>query len=407
VGLFNGRAKLHDLGKDPRDGSLSVFQTSLLGVFDSPKIDPNNPIDKRLLHFIKEFHSLSSKSAEQNLGQYECSFSDSGLGGLIFAIDVAKELKKMPELIALIQRKEVGIIMRHIGDISFAPYGNKTTPSLSKLAASLGIGMELLRIASGLSYIACNTASSMLMDGRSDALKALGFPTPLIQIINQSAEALYEKAMNRICLDPTGKAVMHIVVFATHHVANNMQVYQKVLHDLHKKTIWSGEKPELHVHACGPQSWVASIEEGKKPEVIEKLVVNDVREFLNILPAYVRANGKITVGLFCTHYPYVEGDMRKAFEIYPALSDVPMLSQGKIFAKPTADNLLNVLKNAPDRKEWLTHKAAEELLEGLLKIHSHVTGDPSATLQALDHIKLGDHVRQVINEPRLQTPNEV
>jgi glutamate racemase len=384
--------------KLPIHGPFNEFKNTMLGIFNSKRIiDKNDPINKRW-EFLCErlYEHCLTMEAPSTSTTCEIICSDSGLGGLIFAIQLLEELQKMPEfikLIKLIQEKDVNISMIHFGDTSYAPYGNLAPDPLSKLASSLMFIKALLRKAPGLSYIACNTASTIFSVDCLNKLSSIGLPNPPVQIITHSAEALYEAAKNRIYLHPETGPEMHIFVFATDHVANTTQIFQKTLNEIHSKAEWGppewhGPKPKLYVHSYGPKGWVAAIEGGETPHQIEKIVNDDMREFLQGLPHHIKDSGEITGGLFCTHFPFLEDPIRKAFDVCPALRDVPMLSQGKLFAPQLLKYLLEVFKDAPYRERPLTHEEALLRIKNMLGISSFTSGETSNTKKALESMKI-------------------
>jgi glutamate racemase len=387
----------------PIHGPFNEFKNTMFGIFGFPS-DISDPIHKRWEYLCKPFYErcLELKAPSTSTTR-EVICSDSGLGGLIFAIELLKGFLKLPEFIKLVQlvrEKYVDFSMVHFGDTSFAPYGNLAPDQLSKLASSLMFIKALLRKDPGLSYIACNTASTIFSVDCLNKLSGIGLPNPPVQIITQSAEALYEAAKNRIYLHSETGPEMHIFVFATYHVANTTQIFQKTLNEIHSKAEWGppewhGPKPKLYVHSYGPKGWVAAIEGGAPPHQIEKIVNDDMKEFLHGLPQHIKDSGAITGGLFCTHFPFLEDPIRKAFEVYPALRDVPMLSQGKLFAPQLLKYLLEEFKDAPYRERPLTNEEALRQIEKMFMISSYVSGESSNFSKACEAMKITHYLKSI------------
>lgn len=305
-------------------------------------------------------------------------FGDSGLGGLIFAIQQMESIKG--PLLRLIQKYDIeGIISKHIGDTLNAPYGVRSKEELAILALN---GTLMAKIEGANYYVkACNTASTVIPEVVIKTFQSIINNTdPIIQIIDHSAETLYQAG--KVKTNPTtGEQEIHLMVLATPFVTNKSKVYNQKLHEIHQAK-YPGGTPKLVLHEIGPENWVRNIETGVDTNAQHKDVKNVIDTYMESIPAEQR--GMISaVGLYCTHFPFYTIQIRDALTTYsPHFQDVPYVEQGKIFGDKLLEDITREITagHIKPRETPLTIEEATERFDG--KIRSLSTFDNRKQTQA-------------------------
>ena len=268
------------------------------------------------------------------------AFIDSGIGGLVFAID---SIKKMEEICKNNNATRT-LNFIHIGDTKNVPYGLKTPSQLIILIENLlekchNLGAKVV-------VIACNTASTILDEEFIHRYENQGLK--IITIIKKSAEALYHTT-------PKVNDEKHILVLGTRQTISSNKYREALIncHDINDS--------KLFVHQFSPSRWEQEVENGINPQKIQQIVDEDLTKIRQEIGGdFVRI---ASVGLFCTHYPYLAKEIHNYFSRNTTIgSDIRLVSQGAIFG----DEIL---------------KCFNESVKFQQKIDSYITGDDLAPIQ--------------------------
>ena len=307
-------------------------------------------------------------------------FVDSGIGGLIFAIDIFFILEP---LIKEINAAGINVEFNHIGDTANVPYGGKTVNQIKCLSAHI-VNMSVQQGNAAI-FMACNTMCSVFDDLSIDTLNKSDSSVKIISIIKKSAAKLLEIAQSSETND--AKKPSMIAVFGTKQTIKS-NVYSSNIRSLSaaKKQIMN----DIFCHA--PNFWVQYVESGfGREESIVKRIESDMRFFhrLNRLDSVAKVNGKIAVGLFCTHYKVYRKEVKRFFESLNL--NVDIVEQGNLFVEDVA-KILNDFK----ADVYAKNKTANIIVNmkaninniGYFKINSKLTSFNSAkktkqTLQSL------------------------
>jgi len=290
--------------------------------------------------------------------EYRISFGDSGVGGLIFSLDVLQELET--KLKDLESKYEIKFIFHHVGDSKNAPYGSKTPDQIKDLTKSFTDYMANLPN-TRTPVIACNTASTVY-DADMDALFKKKYPNlSVITMIDDSSKAIIDSATSNV----KNKRDVYIALLATPATIKSGSYQTQI------KNITDSNKQNLRLHTYSPEKWVKNIEGGVDKKMAESDVANDLEIFKNQIGKDFK---KIKVaGLFCTHYPFYKNEI-KDFFTKNGNENVKILTQGNIFSdKIYKDILLNISNDNYQyhkRKSLVPQKCVEEIA-----INSDVTGD--------------------------------
>lgn len=281
---------------------------------------------------------------------YKIGFVDSGIGGLIFAMDFLKATESDLIKIATGAKNEIGIV--HFGDTVNVPYGLKTPQELYKLsydiinlAASNGAKVVL---------VACNTAATVIDQTMLDGFATRGIK--VITIIEKSAQALYDAALS---VNESNEAEIHVAVLGTKQTIGSKK-YTDAITAIHKN---SGNTQKLIVHPFSPVEWEQRVEHGIKGEQIRETVLHHLGAFQKeICESFAKISA---VGLFCTHYPYFKAEIYNYFAQHSDLkSRVQVVSQGAIFK----DEVASLVQSD------ITESSAA-IAQTTIPINSYITGN--------------------------------
>lgn len=276
----------------------------------------------------KEKDICAKHEAEiKNDQEYRVVFGDSGVGGLIFALDVAQALE--PRLRALEEQYAVTFTFSHFGDSKNAPYGSKKPREIRKLTAQF---MEYLL---GLpnthsAVISCSTASAVYDKKMHKHFSEKYRDIKIITIIEDSSAELVKVARQ----NNDGQSP-YIALMATPATIKS-GAYQNKIAELTK-----GENVKLYSYA--PQNWVRNIESGADKNFSQAEVNSDLEAFKSLIGS--NFNKVTTLGLFCTHYPLYKNQIQDFFNKNSA-HKVEILTQGHIFAEKIYEDIANNLENA-------------------------------------------------------------
>ncbi|EKD33256.1 MAG: glutamate racemase [uncultured bacterium] len=242
-------------------------------------------------------------------------FFDSGVGGLTIIEEVHKLI---PEYSTV-----------YLGDSARAPYGNKTHDELVKYAWQ---GAEWL-FAKGCDLVifACNSASaSALREIQQQKLQK--FPDKrILGVIGPTVEEIAKRGH---------KNILVLSTVATKESGAYANEFKKLNPDI-----------QVFSHAC--PNWGPMVEQGMVGT--EEMFLDVKRE---ISEAEKKASDYDAVLLACTHYPYVQDDVKRAL-----YKNVPVYDQGGLVALSLKGYLLR-------------HPEIESGLEKNSVYQYFVTGDP-------------------------------
>jgi glutamate racemase len=270
---------------------------------------------------------------------YRVSFDDSGVGGLIFALDILEEIA--PKLKDLESKYKVRFIVQHIGDSENAPYGSKTPEEIKKLT------LKLISYTADLPHtksliIACNTASTVY-DKKMEAYFKSKYPSlNIIAMINKSSNEIADMA-EKYTLD---KKNLYIALLATPATIKSKS-YQTQITNIAKE-----KNENLKIFTYSPQTWVSNIEKGVEKKQAEFDVLNDLKIFKEQMGDDFQ---KISVaGLFCTHYPFYRNEIKTFFNDN-GNKEIEVLTQGQIFSDDIfSDVVQNIQKDSIDYPRRVT-----------------------------------------------------
>jgi glutamate racemase len=256
--------------------------------------------------------------------EYRITFGDSGVGGLIFALDVADELQK--KLKKLETEYKVKFVFDHLGDSKNAPYGSKNPEEIRELTEKF-LSYQLDLPNTKTSVVACNTASTVVDEKMTTKLKENHSDIAVITMIEDSSRALLEVANDN-------KPKDYIAILATPATIKS-QSYQNEIKKLDKTG-------KFKLYSYSPQNWVKNVETGAKKEVADAELERDLEIFKNQIGENFK---KIkAVGLFCTHYPFYKKEIAEFFA-QNGNKEVKILTQGHIFSQKIYSDILRNLKN--------------------------------------------------------------
>lgn len=258
----------------------------------------------------------SYKKDLANDQEYRVVFGDSGVGGLIFALDVAQELE--PKLKALEAEYKVSFTFSHFGDSKNAPYGNKKPEEIRALTtAFLEYLLNLPNTHSAI--IACNTASTIYDTKMNNFFTDKYRDVKIITMIDDSAAELVKSSQDK---NP------YIALMATPATINS-GTYQNKIGELTKDK-------NIKLYSYAPQNWIRNIETGLDKNSAEFEVNSDLEAFRSKIG---QDFSKISaVGLFCTHYPFYKNQIQDFFN-KNGNPDITVLTQGHIFSDKIYANI--------------------------------------------------------------------
>lgn len=247
---------------------------------------------------------------------YRVAFDDSGVVGLIFALDVLQELE--PQLEDLESKYKVHFIFQHIGDSKNAPYGIKTPVEITELTKDMVEYTANLPCTRTL-VIACNTASTACNKEMDLYFKEKYPQLNIISMIEKSSKEILDMALNV----SSDKEDLYIALFATPATIRS-GAYQT---QIERISVDNNQKVKLFTYS--PAKWVDNIEQGIDIKRAEIDVQNDLEGFrINVGDDFRKIP---VVGLFCTHYPYYKKEIEQYFN-KRGNNNLEILTQGHIFS---------------------------------------------------------------------------
>ena len=231
---------------------------------------------------------------------------DSGLGGLT----VLSELLKVSK----------GVEFYYFGDTARVPYGIRSTETVVKYSIECvdflkQFGIELL-------VVACNTASARAVEKLRETFKSL----EIYEVITPAVEEVVKVSSRSIGVIGTPSTV-------------GSNVYKKRIKALN---------PKLQVFQKATPLFVPLVEEGiTEGKVAEEVVKHYLKEW----------EGKIdTLLLGCTHYPLLEGTIKKLFPAWRVVNS----------AKPLAEKLKGKLQGSGENSVYLYFTDRTAFLESMV-----------------------------------------
>ncbi len=252
---------------------------------------------------------------EVNIG-----FIDSGIGGLLFAIDAYKVIKPIVDQVL---RKGISVNFYHLGDTNNVPYGKKSQEEI------LDCGIKMLSLmnkshACGHIIVACNTIASLYNATNkiiSDKFAESMTEYRGIDIVSNSAEVLYGESV-KAC---ASRDEISLAIFATKVTLGSL-AYQSKIEEMHKNSVNSSKA--LKIYTCDFPDWVTMVELGVEKNQETSYVINQtLQDEIDSNPGLLTAGA---IGLFCTHYAFFEAEINNFFKQKSA--PIKVLNQGKIFA---------------------------------------------------------------------------
>jgi len=306
----------------------------------------------------------SNFNKSNEVAVYRVAFDDSGLGGLIFALDVLQELE--PQLVELESKYKVHFIFQHVGDSKNAPYGNRTPANIAELTKAMVEYTANLPHTNTL-VIACNTASTVCNNEMDIYFKEKYPWLDVISMIGKSSKEIIDLASNI----SSNKKELYIALFATPATIKSL-AYQ-----IQIKNISAQNGQELELYTYAPVTWVNNIEKGVDKKTAEIDLQNDLEKFKkNIGDDFQKIS---TIGLFCTHYPYYRNEIQRFFQDH-GNKNVNILTQGHIFSD---DIYFDILKNIIS--DSLSYPKRHEVLKKddvfKIQILSNITGENSSEMK--------------------------
>jgi glutamate racemase len=321
---------------------------------------------------------------------------DSGFGGFFTAKAMSDQASDM------LKKYHVEISVTHYGDTKNAPYGNKLPAEIARLTElgvekALGDGADVV-------VIACNTASTQY-PAVIERVKEQhpGKERQVLSIITPTIRAIKERLDRRLAANDTAT----LAVFATPATVKSM-TYPAKLADSCQGTLENGplqeiwqedwkdsarqtanfvsrslirlpEKKTIYIYQFAPGNWVSMIEEGASDDVKQRIVQDDVRQFLESLPP---GQGLAVVGLFCTHYPVFKRIIETAVMASGfADASTQFVEQGD-FAAASAYGAISSQCTDQARPAAIAGKDLERLMESA-KPRIVISGDNVAQTQNL------------------------
>jgi len=316
---------------------------------------------------IAQTSSDTSYFNESNeVADYRVAFDDSGLGGLIFALDVLQELET--QLVELESKYKVHFIFQHVGDSKNAPYGNRTPAKIAELTKAI-VGYTADLPYTKTLVIACNTASTVCNEEMNVYFKEKYHWLNVISMIEKSSKEIIDLASDV----SSNNKELYIALFATPATIRS-HAYQIQIKNISTK---DGQKLKLYTYS--PVTWVNNIEKGVDKKTAKIDIQNDLEIFKNNLGDDFQKIS--TIGLFCTHYPYYRNEIERFFQDH-GNKNVNILTQGHIFAD---DIYFDILKNI--KSDSLSYPKRSNVLKEhdvfKIQILSNITGENSSEMKSV------------------------
>ncbi len=309
-----------------------------------------------LLSLISNLNSSRNQTLKYNI-----SFGDSGVGGLIFALDAYKEIDQY--LYDIESKYYVKFNFYHVGDSINAPYGTKNRDDIKFLTNNF-IHHMVQNYNPNIAIAACNTASTIFDKNYQKYINNTFSKTTIWPIIYDSASKLYDNT--KIVKNSLGKKEMHIGILATKAVVNS-GVYEKALNQIHNQK-HQRDNVAMYIYSFSPKYWVENIENGVENKIQQQAVKNDLDEMVSIFPDVKTIS---SLGLFCTHFPFLENNIESFFA--ENFNNNPnIITQGALFGRKIKHQIeLEISKNKIKKRKTILEK--DDLHQIL--IYSDITGN--------------------------------
>lgn len=241
-------------------------------------------------------------------------FCDSGIGGMIMAIDWLARAKKT--IVSISREYNVPIEIYHMSDYKTFPYGNKDDETILKSGSQM-ISKMFNVLKCDLVVIACNTLSSKIK-----LYKLENSWHGIIDIIEPSACGIFNKALENS--KQKNKSSVDIMLLGTQSLFRS-NIFEQYVRN-HAKSI--GYSGELRVETYSPNiKWQENVEHGIwDTEGALDLVQQDVVSLVN-------SSGLTNIdciGMFCTHYPMYARFLEKIISRFEKAKHASIVTQGSL-----------------------------------------------------------------------------
>ena len=263
---------------------------------------------------------LFIKKYKKSPVNYNIAFGDSGVGGLIFAID------NYQKTISYLHKTEsqyyIKFNLYHIGDSANAPYGIKKPSEIKKLTNNF-LDYMVNNLNSQIAIVACNTASILFNIKYQQEIK-YKFPNSIINpIIKESIAELYNQG--QIITNELGIKEIHLGILATKATINS-NIYEKYLKKIHHKI---NPNIKLFIYQYYPKNWVENIEYNIKNSKLKEDVFFDLNKMLKKFPNIKNISA---LGLFCTHFSFLLDDIKEFAAQNLENKNLRIITQGALFS---------------------------------------------------------------------------
>jgi glutamate racemase len=332
-------------------------------------------------------HSSTKAALPQTI---KIGFADSGVGGLMMQFSVLKNLYPVMEFLNKI--KGVNFELIHVGHNKYAPFGEKE-PSEIELRTKEMLEYCTKNLGCNITVLACNTASAVFDGDLEKEFKDKYPEQKILPIIKPSAKYIVDKAItNRGVFEGIDRAQenpskvseainnsdepLRIGVLCTRYTKKSGKYQEEIEKCLKDKGITNYK---IIMHA--PKNWVSLMENKADPFDI----FNDIgAEMVEMVKNEKLAGKKLdTLGLFCTHYPFVKRSIKKNIEHFNCKVD-KLYGQGKLFAENLLD-MYGLTKNDLTNDLIKYEKPKYNKNKNFLSLTSYHTGldSPKETLSKL------------------------
>lgn len=278
------------------------------------------------------FRNLANKKV------LKLGFCDSGIGGLIFALDFLGTF--ISHYYNLTDKDCPLLEIYHLDDRKNFPYGTKTPVEISDFGNIL-IKHLFNDYECDIVFVACNTLSANLnTDAKNNHLEVYYKQNRIISLIQESSIEIYNQSVQSYNL-LNRHDNLNIAILGTKATINSGK-YQAEINKLHVSQT-PDHSYHLNLYADTPLNWEIMAESIIHPATIEQVIY----PYLDELFTKNSPQSLLAIGLFCTHYPcfieYIEHYIKSRLPN----SHIKIISQGQVFAKYLA-NLMNIKANDTD-----------------------------------------------------------
>jgi glutamate racemase len=226
---------------------------------------------------------------------------DSGIGGLTVANAITRRLPQEQ--------------LCYFGDTAHLPYGDKSGDAIRYY--SLKITKFLLEQQAKMIVIACNSASTAAYEVLLDFFPGRAL---FVNVVDPLVESVCQQSFRKVGIIATKATI-------------GSEVYQR---QLHKK------QPDLEVFALATPLLVPMIEEGYAHSRISQSIIDD---YLSN-PGFADMDALL---LACTHYPLIREEIEEYFQGKVKVFDSTEIVAEAVARSLAEHNLLNPVKNQPDK----------------------------------------------------------